>query len=101
MESELEGEAEMKQLSFSESGALSTIPRLCKFESPWSKTQYMAEAPEDIKERIRVRELWLAGECIEPFPNGHLRFNRPECRATLDEIHEAGLRGWWELEQTW
>lgn len=87
------------QLSFSESGKLSNteVPRLSKIVHSW-KTEYLAEAPKKISERIRVRELWLAniGKIIEPYPNGHNRFDDPKLAATIEEVHEAGLRGWWE-----
>lgn len=87
------------QLSFSEEGKLSNteVPRLTKIVHSW-KTEYLGEAPESSEECVRIRVLWLAnvGKILEPYPNGHNRFDDPKLAATIEEVHAAGLRGWWE-----
>jgi hypothetical protein len=86
------------QLSFSETGNLSNteVPRLSKIVHSWGKIEYLAEAPIKIADRLKARDMWLSGGYIEPYPRGHIRFDNPELAATMDEVHGAGLRGWWE-----
>jgi hypothetical protein len=73
----------------------SRVPRITKIVHSW-KTEYLAEAPRNLTERTKARDLWLSNpdKIVEPFPNGHIRFN--SCIVTVDELHNTGLKGWWE-----
>lgn len=71
------------------------IPRLAKFVSLGNRVTYFAEMPNFVPERIRVYNLWMEDHSyIEPYVRGHRVFD--QCPCTIEEVHAAGLRGWWE-----